>query len=125
MATEYCLVPCCQLNIISHLVSLLFLRSLFLVFKSLIFNIPSINCKPWIILEAVTLAIMYVITVHITHQRSFACSLSSLSGRTSQFHTRKQSNHFSMRIKQQCAFNRKCHIFQMTRNFCYLNTVLI
>ena len=41
MATEYYLVPCCQLNIISHLVYLLFLRSLFLVFKSLIFNISS------------------------------------------------------------------------------------
>ena len=41
MATEYYLVPCCQLNIISHLVYLLFLRSLFLVFKSLIFNIFS------------------------------------------------------------------------------------
>ena len=45
MATEYYLVPCCQLNIISHLVYLLFLRSLFLVFKSLIFDISSILCS--------------------------------------------------------------------------------
>ena len=41
MATEYYFIPCCQLNIISHLVYLLFIRSLFLVFKCLIFKISS------------------------------------------------------------------------------------
>ena len=39
MATEYYLVHCCQLNSILYLVCLLFLQSLFVVFKSLIFNI--------------------------------------------------------------------------------------
>ena len=53
-----------------------------------------INYKSWIILEAITLAILYA----FTHQGPFACSCSELSGRTSQFHTRKQSNHFPMRI---------------------------
>ena len=42
MAIEYYLVHCCQLNSILYLVYLLFLRSLFVVFKSLIFNISSI-----------------------------------------------------------------------------------
>ena len=42
MATEYYLVHCCQLNSILYLVCLLFLRSLFVVFKSLIFNISSL-----------------------------------------------------------------------------------
>ena len=42
MATEYYPVHCCQLNSILYLVYLLFLRSLFVVFKSLIFNISSL-----------------------------------------------------------------------------------
>ena len=42
MATEYYLVHCCQLNSILYLVYLLFLRSLFAVFKFLIFNISSL-----------------------------------------------------------------------------------
>ena len=35
-----------------------------------------INYKPWVILEAITIAIVYA----FTHQGLFACSLSSLSG---------------------------------------------
>ena len=46
MATEYYLVPCCQLKIISHLVYLLFLRYLFLVFK-LIFLVCEVFHCPW------------------------------------------------------------------------------
>ena len=67
-----------------------------------------INYKPSIILEAIMLAIMYLVLTndHIFiswHRYQVVCE---------EFHTRKQSNQFSMRTNQ-WAFNRKGHNFTL------------
>ena len=74
----------------------------------------SINCKLSIILEAITLAIMYLVLTSnhlfvLWHCYQVGCE---------EFHTRKQSNQFPMRTKQ-WAFNRKGHNFRTKRNFHY------
>ena len=68
-----------------------------------------IKYKPLIILEAITLAIMYLVLTsdHLFvswHRYQVGCE---------EFHTRKQSNRFP----KQWAFNRKGHNFRTTRNF--------
>ena len=55
-----------------------------------------INYKLSTILEAIMLAIMLLVDA-VTHQGS---SVSSLSGRTTEFHARKQSNWFPMRTNK-------------------------
>ena len=67
-----------------------------------VINRWSINYKPSIILEAITLAIMYLVIASdhlfvLWHPYQVGCE---------EFHTRKQSDQFPMRTKQ-WGFNRK------------------
>ena len=73
-----------------------------------------INYKTSIILEAITLAIMYLV---LTSDRLFV-SWHHYQVGCEKFHTRKQSIQFPMRTKQ-WAFNRKGHNFRTTKNFHY------
>ena len=73
-----------------------------------------INYKPLIILEAITLAIMYLVLTsdHLSvswHRYQVGCE---------EFHARKQSNQFPVRTKQ-WVFNRKGHNFRTTGKFHY------
>ena len=73
-----------------------------------------INYKPSIILEAIMLAVMYLVlsSDHLLvswHRYQVSCE---------KFHTFKQLNQFPMRTKQ-WAFNRKGHNFLTTMNFHY------
>ena len=65
-----------------------------------------------------------IILYAFTHQGPFGCSLSLLSGRTSHSFILENNQTIFPWEQKQCAFNRKGHIFQMTRNLHYLNTVL-
>ena len=67
-----------------------------------------INYKPLIILEAITLAIMYLV---LTSDHLFV-SLHRYQVVCEEFHARKQSNQFSVKTKQ-WAFNRKAITFKL------------
>ena len=71
-----------------------------------------INFKPLIILEAIMLAIKYLVLTSdhlfvLWHRYQVSCE---------ELHARKQLNQFPMRTKQ-WAFNRKGHNFRTTKNF--------